>query len=89
MQVALWATIRSTELLTRLGIEDLDLIPKERRLRWFGHMERSNGAVKTAFDIQADGKRGLRRPKMTWRQLTESGSSRLLTLMIQIPGDLV
>ena len=89
MQVALWATIRSTELLTRLGIEDLDIIPKERRLRWFGHMERSNGAVKTAFDIQAAGKRGLRRPKMTWRQLTESGSSRLLTLMIQIPGDLV
>ena len=34
-------------------------------------MERSNGAVKTAFDIQVDGKRGPERPKMTWRQLTE------------------
>ena len=34
-------------------------------------MERSNGAVKTAFDIQVDGKRGPRRPKMTWKQLTE------------------
>ena len=45
------ATIRSTELLAWLGIEDLDLILKERRLRWYGHMERSNGAVKTAFDI--------------------------------------
>ena len=32
------ATIRSTELLAWLGIEDLDLILKERRLRWFGHM---------------------------------------------------
>ena len=29
-------------------------------------MERSNGAVKTAFDIQVDGK-----SKMTWKQLTE------------------
>ena len=28
------ATIRSTELLPRLRIEDLDLILKERRLRW-------------------------------------------------------
>ena len=46
------ATIRSTELLARLGIEDLDLILKERRLRWYGHVERSNGAVKTTFDIQ-------------------------------------
>ena len=34
-------------------------------------MERSNGAVKTAFDIQVDGKRGPCRPKKTWRQLTE------------------
>ena len=50
-------TTRSNELLVRLGIEDLDLILKERRLRWYGHVERSNGAVKTAFDIQVDGKR--------------------------------
>ena len=46
------ANIRSTELLARRGIEDLDLKLKERRLRWYGHMECSNGAVKTAFDIQ-------------------------------------
>ena len=59
------ANIKSTELLARLGIEDLDLILKERRLRWYGHVERSNGAVKTAFDIQVNGKRGPGRPKMT------------------------
>ena len=64
-------TTRSNELHVRLGIEDLDLILKERRLRWYGHVERSNGAVKTAFDIQVDGKRGPGRPKMTWKQLTE------------------
>ena len=34
-------------------------------------MERSNGAVKTAFDMQSDGKREPGRPKMTWKQLTE------------------
>ena len=47
-------TTRSNELLVRLGIEDLDLILKERRHRWYGHVECSNGAVKTAFDIQVD-----------------------------------
>ena len=86
-------TTRSNELLVRLGIEDLDLILKERRLRWYGHVERSKDAVKTGFDIQVDGKRGPGRPKMTWKQLTErdcrDGSSRLSTLMIDIPGDLV
>ena len=55
----------------RLSIEDLDLILKDRRLRWYGHVERSNGAVTTAFDIQVDAKRGPVRPKMTWKQLTE------------------
>ena len=64
-------TTRSNELLVQLGIEDLDLILKERRLRWYGHVEHSNGAVKTAFDIQVDRKRGPGRPKMTWKQLTE------------------
>ena len=48
-------TTRSNELLVQLGIEDLDLILKERRLRWYGHVERSSGAIKTAFDIQVDG----------------------------------
>ena len=56
-------TTRSNELLVRLGIEDLDLILKERRLRWYGHVERSNGAIKTAFNIQVDGKRDLGGPK--------------------------
>ena len=64
-------TTRSNELLVRLSIEDLDLIIKERRLRWYGHVERPNGAVKTAFDIQVDGKHVRGRPKLTWKQLTE------------------
>ena len=64
-------TTRSSELLTQLGIEDLDLILKERRLRWYRHVKRSNGAVKTAFHIQIEGKRGPGRPKVTWKQLTE------------------
>ena len=63
--------VTTNELLVRLGIEDLDLILKERTLRRYGHVERSSGAIKTAFDIQVDGKRGPGRPKMTWKQLTE------------------
>ena len=64
-------TTRSNELLAQLGIEDLDLILKERRLCWYGHVGSSNGAVKTAFDIQVDRKHRPGRPKMTWKQLTE------------------
>ena len=66
-----FVTTRSNELLVWLGIEDLDLILKERRLCWYGHVECSNGAVKTTFHIQVEGKHGPGRPKMTWKQLTE------------------
>ena len=34
-------------------------------------MERSNGAVKTAFHIHVEGKHGPGRPKMTYKQLIE------------------
>ena len=66
------ATVRSGELLAKLELEDLDLILIERRLRWFGHVEHSSGAVRTACDIQVDGQRGPGRRKMTWKNLTEN-----------------
>ena len=37
----------------------------------YGYVECSNGAVKTAFDLQVDGKRGPGTPKMTWKKMTE------------------
>ena len=64
-------TTRFSELLVQLCTEDVDLIRKERRVRWYGHVKYCNGAVKTAIDIQVGGKRGPGRPKMTWKQLTE------------------
>ena len=51
------ATVRSSELLAKLELEDLDLILRDRRLRWFGHVERSSGAIRTAYDVQIDGRR--------------------------------
>ena len=65
------ATLRSSELLAKLGLKDLDLILRERRLHWFGHVGRSSGAIRTACDIQIDSKRGAGRPKLTWKKLKE------------------
>ena len=70
------ARVRSSKLLAKLQLEDLDLILREIRLRWFGHVERSSGAIRTAYDMQIDGKwggggGGAGRPKQTWKKLTE------------------
>ena len=65
--------VRSSKLLANLELEDLNLILRERE--GFGHVERSSGAVRTACDIQIDGKRGggggAGKPKLTWKKLTE------------------
>ena len=52
------AMVRSSELLAKLELEDLDLILRERRLLWFWHVEHSSGAINTACDIQIDGRGG-------------------------------
>ena len=65
------ATVRSSELLAKLELEDHDLILRERRLCWFGHVERSSGAVRTACDIQIEDRQWAGRPKLTWKKLTE------------------
>ena len=48
------ARVRSSELLAKLQLEDLNLILRKRRLRWFGHVGRSCGAIRTAYDMQID-----------------------------------
>ena len=55
----------------KLELEDLNLILSERRLRWFGHVECSSGAIRTACDIQIDGRPGAGRHMLTWKKLTE------------------
>ena len=65
------ATVRLNQLLAKLELEDLDLILRERRLRWIRHVEHSSGAIRTACDIQIDGRWGAGRPKLTWKKLTE------------------
>ena len=57
------ATVRSSELLAKLELDDLDLILRRRRFGWFGHVERSSGAASTACDIQIYGRQGAERPK--------------------------
>ena len=64
-------TVRSSEILAMLQLEDLDLILRERMLRWFMHVERSSGAIRTACNIQIEGRLWAGRPKQTWKKLTE------------------
>ena len=65
------AITRSNNQMAQLEIDDLDVILGDKKLRWFGHIERSSGAIKTAWDIQKDGERGQGRSKMSCKILKE------------------
>ena len=39
------ARVGSGELLSRLQLEGLSLVLRERGIRWFGHVARSSGAI--------------------------------------------
>ena len=37
--------VSSDSLLSKLGIQDLDVVLRTSRMRWFGHVERSTGWI--------------------------------------------
>ena len=65
------ATVRSNKLLALLEIDDLNIILREKRLHWLGHIEQSSGAITTVCGMQIEGKCGPGQPKMTWTTNTE------------------
>ena len=52
----------------KLGLEDLATLIRRRRLRWFGHVERSSGEINRVRSMSIDGRRGLGRPRKTWSE---------------------
>ena len=64
--------VRNTDLRKRLGLEELQIILRKRRLRWFGHVERREGEwVKECMKINVSGKTPRGRPKKTWWEIVE------------------
>ena len=86
------STIRSHKLRAQLGIEDLDLILKEKRLRCmdtFNYWTVPSSQPMTYRLKESGGFGGPSWPGSSWqRGIAESGSSLLLTLMIETPRDL-
>ena len=69
---------RNRCLRERLGLEDIQLVLRKRRLRWFGPVERREGEwVKNCIELKVIGKVGRGRPKRTWREVIEKDMSYL------------
>ena len=58
----------SNTLLNQLNIPPIESLLRARRLRWFGHVKRSEGWIKKCTEIDVEGTRGKGRPRKSWKQ---------------------
>ena len=80
--------IHSDALLAKLNILSIEDLLRRRRLRWFGHVQRSDGWIKKCTNIVIDGPASRGRPKKTWKETIADDRKRWKMNNID-PGDRV
>ena len=61
--------VSSDSLLSKLGIQDLDVVLRTSRMRWFGHVERSTGWIAKVYKLNVVAQKRPGRPKKTWDEV--------------------
>ena len=61
--------VSSHSLLSKLGIQDLDVVLCTSRMRWFGHVERSTGWIAKVRKVNVVAQKRPGRPKKTWDEV--------------------
>ena len=57
--------INTQDLSLRLGVDDLDVALSRKRLRWFGHVQRSTSWIGRVCSLDVGGRRSRGRPRKT------------------------
>ena len=61
--------VSSDSLLSKLGIQDLDVVLRTSRLRWFGHVERSTGWIGEVRKLNVVVRKRCGRSNKTWDEV--------------------
>ena len=61
--------VETQTLLARLKICDIESVLRQGRLRWFGHVHRSDGCIKRCSEMVVSGDVMRGRPKKTWKEV--------------------
>ena len=69
--------VSSDLILTRLGIRDIRDLLRTGRLRWLGHVERSNSWIAGVRNITVEHRKAKGRPKLTWDEVVKSDRAAL------------
>ena len=72
--------VSSDSLLTKLGIQDLDVVLRTSRMRWFVHVERSTGWITEARKLNMVAEKRPDMPRKTWHEVLVNNIKKLLSL---------
>ena len=61
--------VSSDSLLTKLGIQDLDVVLRTSRMRWFGHVEPSTGWISEVPKLNVVAQKRCGRPRKSWDEV--------------------
>ena len=69
--------VSSDSLLTKLGIQDLDVVLRTCRMRWFGHVERSAGWISEVRKLNVVAQKRSGRPRKSWDEVIKNDRKKL------------
>ena len=69
--------VSSDSLLTKLGIQDLDVVLRTSRMRWFGHVERSTGWIAEVRKLNVVAQKRSGRPRKSWDEVLQNDRKKL------------
>ena len=69
--------VSSDSLLTKLGIQDLDVVLRTSRMRWFGHVKHSTGWIAEVRKLNVVAQKRSGRPKKSWDEVLENDRKKL------------
>ena len=63
--------IPSDDLLLKLGICDIVMVLRKRRLNWYGHVQRATSSIKTVAAVRVPGGNRRGRPRKSWKECVQ------------------
>ena len=69
--------VSSDSILTKLGIQDLDVVLCTSRMRWFGHVERSTGWIAEVLKLNVVALKRSGRPRKSWDEVIKNDRKKL------------
>ena len=70
--------VSSDSLLTKLGIQDLDVVLRTGRIRWFGNVERSTGWISEVRKLNMVAQKRSDRPRKSWDEVIKNDRKKLV-----------